>query len=836
MTEILIENIFMPNNSITMIKENNMININKMSIKELKDVFINLFVIYLKSDECINKFDKSNIVIQKVPFKILESQILKHHLTLIDTIYLPIYYIEINGTKTNITTDIILTIPLINLKGEVVQNYLTTYAGISNILTIYNKIISTDYLQDKINDKIFCNMINTMYESEYWCNNDNCKIDHTKKFIDRVFNITYVGTTDKEKEEIYNSIKSQNAYDFILNEINPVLYDKGDINFKIPYNNCMMEVDFNKMFNICCKNYSDKSIYLLMSNMLLAKDICHLVVNNNYTLTTFFTATNNDKSHIFRKNIYTYATLWSYAWFSLLQFECNKCTNIIETDNFVFKIDIANKLPIFPSINIYTSNYLPLPINQDVYKHSIIPFKKYKNCKYGVCDKNTFIKRMDLFIGIKNLFDNMDWSKYAITGSIMAACLPSFNPLIPRCDNLYNYDKDCCDMCFTDFIDKYYNNADIDIMCNSETYIEFIDDIERLVQLLDNNIKKNINNDSNIEVIVNKKCVIFVNELFIEKYVLPNTTYDLPYIKTHINDVNVIKLFYKWYINEKIKDIEIHKQTNKFCQKYVSYFEPCGYNEMTITIYKNLNKNITQIPYCTIKESLKYKLISKYLKRPIEVFKTKNNNFFNTVARFHLPCVRAYYRNNEIYILPSCISACMELINIDYKYFAAIKNPFEILYKYINRGFGIILNHWESSKYNEYLKNNNITNKINHNNLKLEEYHANNIAKEYEKIYNINITDVSMYPKNCVKKSGLIYTFKKWKLEEYYEKQFMNKNNEIITNNNKKKTMIYPINIIEPHNILDAEDIVTTINMDETDSETDNINVIENNDVLELEE
>ena len=53
-------------------------------------------------------------------------------------------------------------------------------------------------------------------------------------------------------------------------------------------------------------------------------------------------------------------------------------------------------------------------------------------------------------------------------------------------------------------------------------------------------------------------------------------------------------------------------------------------------------------------------------------------------------------------MLPSCITAMMTGINIEYKYFAGIRNPVEIINKYMQRGFGIILNTEELRQFQEF--------------------------------------------------------------------------------------------------------------------------------------
>jgi hypothetical protein len=91
-------------------------------------------------------------------------------------------------------------------------------------------------------------------------------------------------------------------------------------------------------------------------------------------------------------------------------------------------------------------------------------------------------------------------------------------------------------------------------------------------------------------------------------------------------------------------------------------------------------------------ENVKFKIRSTKMRHSIEAFRAKSRDFFALVARFHLPCVRAYYVGTNVYMLPSCITALMTGINMDYKYFAGIRDPIDILNKYRMRGFGTILN------------------------------------------------------------------------------------------------------------------------------------------------
>ena len=84
-----------------------------------------------------------------------------------------------------------------------------------------------------------------------------------------------------------------------------------------------------------------------------------------------------------------------------------------------------------------------------------------------------------------------------------------------------------------------------------------------------------------------------------------------------------------------------------------------------------------------ISENIKFKLISIDLIHPMEIFRVKDKDFFSTVGRFHLPCVRSFYDGNNVYMLPSCITAMLTGYNIDYKYFAGVRDPIDIITKYL---------------------------------------------------------------------------------------------------------------------------------------------------------
>ena len=124
------------------------------------------------------------------------------------------------------------------------------------------------------------------------------------------------------------------------------------------------------------------------------------------------------------------------------------------------------------------------------------------------------------------------------------------------------------------------------------------------------------------------------------------------------------------------------------------------------------DSNEGEISKTGISVNFKYKIRSPHLDYPMELFMVKYNDFFATVQTFHLPCVRAYYDGSNVYLTPSCISAHLTYMNLDYKYFAGTTNPIEILNKYRMRGFGIWLNESEKKILIKYSEQNQFWNNL----------------------------------------------------------------------------------------------------------------------------
>jgi hypothetical protein len=101
--------------------------------------------------------------------------------------------------------------------------------------------------------------------------------------------------------------------------------------------------------------------------------------------------------------------------------------------------------------------------------------------------------------------------------------------------------------------------------------------------------------------------------------------------------------------------------------------------------------------------NIKYNVRSTYMRTELEIFSV--SSIMGSISLFHLPIVRSYYNGTTAYINPSCIVAMMTMINIDYKYFASVRDPIIINIKIHRRGFGVVMNENEKKDFVKFIMN-----------------------------------------------------------------------------------------------------------------------------------
>lgn len=603
----------------------------------------------------------------------------------------------------------ILVIPIFNISFLNIQSHIDNITSNKNTFNrFYNELIISDFMNYDINIKKIRYIIKLIKElniDDYWKKTINTMININKEFNSRAFD--YVKNKDSGiiSSAMAKINKNVDYFDDILEKSSKMIKKSDDdLRYKRQYyysknGSGYTNEEINGIFDFFINKIDGddlsspinieilKLIGCLYNKLLKSKDYCHHIINNEKLLK------NKYVNHIFYmkklvfKNIINYILNFKYAWTRFYMDEISKEGFLNTSDEIVFDIHTASKLPYFKTS--YDRNpYISIPINRNNFNYNIyaIDTKMYlsDNKTTGVVDFNTFKENINIFISGCNEFDifaGIDFNKYkmAISGSIMPACLQKNNPLRLKFNSDYRY------------YSEYYCNSDVDIMIKTQDYNEFLNIVKNISSLMSNNVFNyfqydnfNVNYNTNIYVYITKK---FISENLSE--------FDYEYVKSNINSDIIVKKLLPFIIKEhdnyinslSIDDDNIHL-INKFDKSRVN-----------IILYQNNKETFNDI---SIKLNLKAFLSSTYLSRVFELFMINRNDFMNVVSKFHLPCVRAYYNGSNVYMTPSCISAYMTLMNLHYKYFAGKVCPMEIINKYRMRGYGIILNKQEINELFKY--------------------------------------------------------------------------------------------------------------------------------------
>ncbi|CAH6421497.1 Hypothetical protein KVN_LOCUS310 [uncultured virus] len=649
-----------------------------------------------------------------------------------------------------------ILVPIFELNEKTVKTYLKLFDDGNKFEDLIKIIILQQYFNFKsdknpVNKKLSTFIMN-LKGNEFW-NSYNCKLNMTQLFSERTFR--YIGQHDKLIKAKSNSdnstIKDPEAkklYDKIINQkkdytnlnkdpfykkekftdLSSIIVKDGFKLYKLDYENLPYTKDqIIELFRLI---KDEKILFDLFNSLLLSKSFCHYVINNYEILEIM--------KHIINKYLPIYRYIFGYTWLYMYMEECIVKTNTKQTNRYVFNINTASKLPFFPycSSDIHLNPYLPVLVSSKVLKSDLnclglAMIRDYND--YGIENLDGFRQKLNIFTTgqvDKCIFDGLEtfpnstiWKSFAVSGSIIPACCQKRNPLIDLVTQP--------GMVFTEkwnrYFNEYYHESDIDIMCNKLSMFDYLDELSKLIEVVKTNInilaKKDVSNTLIIEPI--KSLIIVVHVDYIKECL---KEFDESFVIENLDKNEIKELFYELYVTNKSK---INRKLRSKLQNsdisknplYEHFYKLVPIDEMNIILttyqinksenkeydsefylYKNdiITKDVETAPeknllLLKISENVKFKIKSPHLSHSIEVFKTKYSEFFSCVARFHLPCVRGYYNGNDVYLLPSCISALMTNINIDYKYFAGIRDPIDIINKYRIRGFGTLLNEKEKS-------------------------------------------------------------------------------------------------------------------------------------------
>lgn len=555
-----------------------------------------------------------------------------------------------------------IIIPYLDMNIENFIDYVSQFKT-NDLLNIFKKIQINRYL--KISNSYLENAIKNMDNSDmnYWCITKN--LNFTGKFKHRCFQLFKKNSVNND----YNLNFLSDKYIDLSLILNSEIYIK-------PYSE--NNIDINEIF----QNLDNKLQLILFTNLLITKKYCNLVINNSFILNLMTPQMNN------YNNIFRY--ILGYTWLSLYCDECYS-NNINSSDNFIFDINTASMLPIYPNIDNPKFNpYFALPVSDNELDFnnnftSIIDYDKYV-C-HGISNLEEFRYRLNLFCVEKdyNIFENINFQSLniCICGGVISACLQKFHPLL----NIFNFPD--FKTKFIKYVNSYYSTSDIDIMFTCNSFETFETNVKIFFNHIYSNINKTFNNNDTINnnhtQLIPNYCVI----LYVSEETLENLDITIDNFYAYNTDINFIKLFdtiYTNLINEEFTRLNIS-------------FE--------IKEKLNIKLLLSDTKCNSVALNFKYKITSQYLKHPLELFNIKNNTFMSKVSKFHLPCIRGYYDNINVYMTPSCITAHLTYMNIDYKYIYTTQSPMEIIYKYRLRGFGTWLTKKEKISFtNNYNKNN----------------------------------------------------------------------------------------------------------------------------------
>jgi len=756
---------------------------------------INSAIYYYTIDKELYDSISKNIILIKASIQLLENKI---HFS---KAYVVQEYVIQRFNKSNYilndTKNIILL--MLNMPISNIYIYISQFENKNTLINFNKKILINKYFFHKTN---YLKDIINLTESNYWTD-QYYQINLTQKFNNLQIKKTKI--LNREGDYLYDS---NNKINFDI------------IHFKINNNNLFTNQDILDILLVL----SEKEQYLLICNLIISKNYAYLVLNNYDLLIKY--------KNIFIKYCQVFRYLIGYAWSIFYLEESTKKSFINKNDKFIFDINTAAELPLYPFlINFPKMNpYMTIFVEDSILSPEqniggVINFKSN-----GIANLNTFINNFNIFCtgnSKNNLFENIDFKNdnIAICGSIICACLQKSHPLL----ELFNNYKD--DEKIKRYFNEYYVNSDIDVIFQTNDNFDFMEKVIKFYNQIVINVCK-INSyaeASHIQLYSLKTVYLYINNEDIKNIISEN--YDALYLMmNYIDNINItnptipeynesndfenIKKFILGNLHFDKVIILFDKLFNEEIKKYINNYpieiqnKYCDFFDFSnkILIVKMYTDKI-KVYDSKILLSYKYKIKSIFLDHELELFKIIYDDFFATVHKFHLPCVRGYYNGENVYLTPSCITAHLTLTNIDYNYFSGIADPYEIINKYRMRGFGTFLNLKEKNKLENYSKNfpfwknlynNNIygplnlTNKLFQPRLYNIESYYNSIPVDMDKEYTIvnkkmdyTIKDIideinKMYKVNSdinnifqklvtIKPNGTIDPIKKWIIDLYYD-------------------------------------------------------------------
>jgi hypothetical protein len=574
--------------------------------------------------------------------------------------------------------------------------------------------------------------VETLKGVDYWCIQENCKGNMTIPFVRKKFRMEKC-KKQFDKELFDNIMEEQkengNYIDMMLRKSGYVdastMEDKNGKKvskwYKLEEYPLELKGLITKIFGLLDANCFNRTVNYLFSSLAKTKHYYHLVINNSAVLT------------LMHKHFINYSEYYRYLFFypmrtAYLEEGLIKKKMTVE-DRCVFTIEDARSLPVFNCPESITP-YLPLNVNRtsagcDMMRN-LFGVRKYVGFQRGVVSLSEFRKRLCIFSSanqnrtlvkekLTSIFDGLEWNgEFALCGSLMSFAVPKCNPLMVLFDKAKNniYEK------WYRLSREYYALSDIDIMVNTEDYGIFKKLVNgKLLKTVRENLEK-----------YNPVVDLKVKEIY-HAYIVVNDNFIRKYLEDDFNDVFKIMRILKSKedtmekVDYKRKIFEIAKQDYKknYGMQLKEQFLVADLEDIDIRL-KYLGKGI-DVVMCNVLDSVKIKISSKLMEHDLEVFPTPGGTAIGVVSQFHLPCVRSYYDGEMVYMTPSFVFSSMTRTNIDTKYFSGNDDAIAIILKYLQRGFGTLLNDIQKKSLLKYVRK----------------------VPKYADLFENNISQISMY-------------------------------------------------------------------------------------------
>ncbi len=377
-----------------------------------------------------------------------------------------------------------------NIVKKDLELYGSLYSN-KNTLDEYIKLqIMQDYFSCNKNYNLASNTKKILYsldEFNYWTNPYNCKLNMTNVFMKRKFNlqkVSYLKLPDETKKAIDCIKNEQTEKNDYLNEqlsrkklyvdVSSSINKNGYTLYKI-IDKLDDDVSFEEINELFSCLDSDKERFEHFLLLLTSKKYCHLVGLNSWLL--------KEMKQVINKNLATVKLFWGYFWLCMCLEEGIKKSQTKITSRCCITSDVGHLLPFFPycSEDAHMNPYNAVTISEKVldFENNVQGLKMISNYEhYGISTIDEFKRNFNIFSSNTvnmSIFEGLDWTNVAITGSTMLACIPKRNPLT----KLFSMINNEQDMLFR-YYQEYYPNSDIDMMCNCESIFDYIDKFTKL--------------------------------------------------------------------------------------------------------------------------------------------------------------------------------------------------------------------------------------------------------------------------------------------------------------------------------------------------------------------